>query len=194
MIGIINCNTGNIANVVNAIQYLGETAYPISCVDNAKGGTKALILPGVGSFGKFMKKLDEANLVTFVKEWIQDGKEFLGICVGCQVLFDRSEESPSSRGLGVLKGEVVKFRGAKTPQIGWNWVEFVNQEYANGDYYFVNSYYPQPTDNTQILATSYYGLDFTSAVHADNVLATQFHPELSGESGLRFLRRWVNGL
>ena len=131
------------------------------------------------------RKLDGA-----IKSFIESKKPFLGICIGLQVLFEESEESPNVKGLGIFKGKVLRFKKGKIPQIGWNKIS--SKTIGNGYVYFVNSYYPVPEDKGIIESTSDYYIKFTAAVKKDNVFATQFHPEKSGKFGQEILRKWLN--
>lgn len=151
-----------------------------------------LILPGVGNFGSVMKSLEERGFVDALRSRLSDGHPFLGICVGMQVLFDESEESPGIAGLGAIPGKVVKFRSGKIPQIGWNKVSGSNG--LEGHVYFVNSYYPEPEDSGDILLSAEYHGEFCAAVQSGNVTAYQFHPEKSGPFGAELIRRWADAL
>ncbi|MCK5040441.1 MAG: imidazole glycerol phosphate synthase subunit HisH [Candidatus Aenigmarchaeota archaeon] len=192
MIYIINYGAGNIGSITNALEYLGYEYTITENPDMIKEADK-LILPGVGAFGEIMDNLKKQKLIEPIKKFIDSGKPFFGICLGLQVLFERSEESPGVKGLGLFEGEVVKFRQGKVPQIGWNKIRPANQNefFREGFVYFVNSFYIVPK-NTDIIATKTdYYLEFTSAVQCKNITATQFHPEKSGEFGLDILRRWL---
>lgn len=148
-----------------------------------------MVFPGVGNFGNVMWELKKRKLDEAIKKVIEVRKPFLGICVGLQVLFEESEESPNIKGLGVFKGKVVRFKKGKIPQIGWNKIK--SKTIGNGYVYFVNSYYVVPADKEVIESTSDYYIEFAAAVKKDNVLATQFHPEKSGEFGLEILKKWL---
>lgn len=191
-IAIVDCGTGNLASVSNAFKILGAEARVTSKPEDIRqaGG---IVLPGVGAFGYFMERLRGKNLEGPLMEAIGAGKPYLGICLGMQVLFGNSEESPGVPGLGIVKGKVVKFRGRKVPQVGWNTVTpskkgFVRQGYA----YFVNSYYCVPEKTRFIAAESDYWSRFCCAVQEENILGVQFHPERSGEYGLELIGRWLN--
>lgn len=196
MITILDYGAGNLISVKNALEYLGENCEITDDADKVRSAEK-LIFPGVGSFGDVMKSLKEKKLIKPVSEYLNSGKPFLGICLGLQVLFEDSEESPGIKGLGFFKGSVLKFRnGLKVPQIGWNSVD-VQKENAllmpdeKNYYYFVHSYYVEPADKGIILTKTSYGKDFVSAVNKGNIYAVQFHPERSGEKGLGLLRRFI---
>ena len=136
-----------------------------------------------------MKELQKRKLDDVIKKTVEMKKPFLGICVGLQVLFEKSEESPGVKGLGIFSGKVVKFKQGKIPQIGWNKIK--SKSIGNGYVYFVNSYYVAPFDRSIIESESDYYIKFTAAIKKDNVFATQFHPEKSGEFGLELLREWL---
>ena len=197
MIAIIDYGAGNLRSVKNALDY-----FKVDCriTNNANDITNAdrLIFPGDGSFGYLMKSLQRKKLVSPIKEFINSGKPFLGICLGLQALFEESEESPGLKGLCVLKGKVIKFQKGKIPQIGWNKIICKKNAsrrsifFDNSYVYFVNSYYAVPEDKSSIAAvTDYYG-DFTSAIQYKNITAMQFHPEKSGKPGLKMIRSWLN--
>jgi imidazole glycerol phosphate synthase glutamine amidotransferase subunit len=192
MIGIIDYGAGNLNSVKNAFSYLGKETKIISKPKDFASCEK-IVLPGVGSFGYLMAALRQKELEIPLKEFIlKEKKPFLGICLGLQALFEKSEESPDSKGLGVLKGEVKKFRNGKVPQVGWNSIipsekSFLKEGYA----YFVNSYYVVPEDKKIVAADSKYYKKFVCAVQSENILALQFHPEKSGSFGLSILERWL---
>jgi len=191
MIAIIDYGAGNLSSVKNALDFLKIES---TITDNPEEIMKAdkVILPGVGSFGDMIENLQEKKLVDPIKKFIASGRPFLGICLGLQALFEESEESPGVSGLGVFKGKVVKFTKGKVPQIGWNKIE-PKQEgiFEEGYVYFVNSYYVFPEDKEIIATTTDYNGDFTSAVKKDNVTAVQFHPEKSGDFGIKIIKRWL---
>jgi len=188
---IVDCGTGNISSVMNAMKKAG--ANPIVSSDPKKiGRAKAIILPGVGLFGYFMQELRARKLEEPVKKALEEDRKFLGICLGMQVLFEESEESPGTTGLSAIGGKVVKFQTGKVPQVGWNKVEpskkgIVKEGFA----YFTNSYYPMPAGKEVVAANSNYVIDYACAVQRGNLLATQFHPEKSGIYGLELLKRWL---
>jgi len=181
MIAIID--SGNAGSVENALRYLRIDCKVTDIPEDVLAADR-VILPGVGSFGGVMKKLEEKKLDTAIKKSIMQGKKFLGICIGMQVLFEKSEESEGVKGLCVLKGKVVKFNQGKVPQIGWN---KANDRYM----YFVNSYYAIPDDKSIVTARSEYFAEFASIIKKENISAVQFHPEKSGKDGLELLRRWA---
>ena len=191
MIAIIDYGAGNLKSVKNALDYLGVAS---KITDKPVDIMKAdrLILPGDGSFGFIMKNLRKRGLINPIKNFIKSGKPFLGICLGLQALFEESEESPGIKGLSIFKGNVVKFRKGKVPQIGWNRLIFKNNGIFKNDYmYFVNSYHVVPEDCSIIAAMTDYDGNFASAIESSKVTAMQFHPEKSGKAGIELLRRWL---
>ncbi len=195
MIGIIDYGAGNLGSVKKALDYLNTKNKIVSTPEELNDCTK-LILPGVGNFGDIMKSLEANNLIQPLKQAIKK-KPFFGICLGYQVLFEISEESPGINGLGILKGKVVKFQQKrKVPQIGWNNIKFKKQSNLlqdipdNAFVYFLHSYYPVPEEDIGITQTEY-GETFVSAINNDHIYATQFHPEKSGTIGLKILRNFI---
>ncbi|MDD4095599.1 MAG: imidazole glycerol phosphate synthase subunit HisH [Oscillospiraceae bacterium] len=196
MIDVIDYGFGNIGSVIKALEYIG---YSCRIVDDPKGihAASGVILPGVGAFGAAMDALRRNGLDLAIKEYIASGAPFLGVCLGMQLLFEKSEESgEGTSGLGILPGVVRRFpaeAGLKVPQIGWNCFERApDPVFRKGDYvYFVHSYYCDPERDGDVAATATYGFEYACAVSRDNVLAMQFHPEKSGEVGLSILNRWA---
>jgi glutamine amidotransferase len=167
------------------------------------GDASAMVLPGVGAFDDCINALRKQELLEAARAFIESGKPFLGICVGYQALFEKSEEFNScAAGMGVFKGSVVRFsekHGLKIPQIGWNQIEITRRDcplfrgVENGSYvYFVHSFYPQPVDKSIVATQTDYGDTFASAIWRDNVYATQFHPEKSQRIGLQLLKNFVD--
>lgn len=196
MIVIIDYGLGNLASVKNALDKLGIPNKISSDPAVIKKAT-ALILPGVGAAGAGMANLKKRGLDKLITEEIKKGKPFLGICLGMQLLFDKSEEGNIDC-LGVLKGTVKKFtKERKVPQIGWNNVGIKNYELGimknipdESYFYFVNSYYCSPSDPSIVAAVTTYGETFASVVVKNNITGVQFHPEKSGDTGLRFLKNF----
>lgn len=200
MIALLDYGAGNLRSVEKALRFLGAdvqvTRDPAGMKD-----ARAAVLPGVGAFDDCMNSLAKQELLEGTREFIKSGRPFLGICVGYQALFDKSQEFNScAAGLGVFKGEVVKFKGEnlKVPQIGWNQLSILQPEcplykdVRDGSYvYFVHSFYPLPQDRSVVATETDYGGNFASSVWKDNVYATQFHPEKSQEVGLKLLRNFV---
>lgn len=197
MIVIINYGSGNLKSIRNGFSRIGEESI-ISDDIYQMEKADALVLPGVGAFGNAMEQLEKYK--NLIHDHINAGKPFLGVCLGQQVLFTKSEESEGVNGLDVLKGEVLRLpEGLKIPHMGWNNLEIKNKcsllEGIGNDYmYFVHSYYVKPEDENIIAATTSYGIDIPAAICKDNVLATQFHPEKSGEIGLNILKNFVNNI
>lgn len=190
-IEVIDAAGGNIGSLCRALERLG-VEYTLVNGDSLPTGEKPLILPGVGNFGAVMQRLRDAKLDIRIKEVARQGVPFLGICVGLQVLFDGSEESPGVDGLKLLEGEVVKFTDGKVPQIGWNNVDSRSPDWPSGFVYFVNSFYAVPTQPDVVLYQSDYFKPFCAAVKKDNITAFQFHPEKSGTFGISLLKHWLN--
>ncbi|RKX45154.1 MAG: imidazole glycerol phosphate synthase subunit HisH [Verrucomicrobia bacterium] len=199
MIGIIDYGMGNLGSVSNACRFLGLDAKIITRKEEMDS-CRAVVLPGVGAFGDCMGHLAEHDFVTTIEGWVQAGKPLMGICLGLQVLFDSSEESPEVPGLGIFPGTVERFNlpgELKVPQIGWNRIHEVQPDcpmfegIEDGSFfYLVHSYYVCPEDKTIVAGTTEYGNDYCSCVWKDNVFATQFHPEKSQAVGLRMLKNF----
>ncbi len=208
MIAIVDYGMGNLRSVQKALHRLGYEAEVTSSPETIRRAEK-VILPGVGAFGAAMHNLRQAGLELAIREAIADGKPFLGICLGLQLLFEVSEESwtgEPERGLGILPGRVVRFpegitdptgRPLKVPHIGWNALHVTRgdalfHDVAEGSHvYFVHSYFPEPEDEGVITAVSDYGVPFCCAVQWKNVRAVQFHPEKSSAVGLRILKNFA---
>jgi len=201
-LGLIDYGSGNLRSVSKALEAAGAHITRIERGPIA-GGFDALVLPGVGAFGDSVNQLKNRDLFVSLQEWLNDGRRFLGVCLGFQLLFESSEESPEVAGLGIFQGQVRKFSQArvKVPQIGWNlvkWTEHAHTLYEklprDPYFYFVHSYYPQPKDESIVAGYTEYGDSFAAAVATKNLLATQFHPEKSQESGLLLLRQFLDTL
>ncbi len=191
MIVILDYDAGNLKSVQKALKFVNYEAIITRDISIVEKATK-LILPGVGNFGKVMDRIRSLQLETIINEKIQEGIQILGICVGLQILFESSEESPKSPGLGICKGDVKMFTAPKVPQIGWNKVEPKESSIIQPGYaYFVNSFYVDPVEQGIIAASSNYYQPFTCAIIQDNITAFQFHPEKSGRYGLQLLKRWA---
>jgi glutamine amidotransferase len=201
LIAIVDYGMGNLRSVKKAFEQLG---FSPTVTRNSEEilSSNALVLPGVGAFGDCMKNLKDFGLVQPIKSFIKSGKPFLGICLGLQLLFEESEESPDVKGLGILRGKVVRFprfdkERLKVPHMGWNQVDPertlpILKGIPKGSwFYFVHSYFPQPEDNRIIAGKTQYGLEFTSAINKDNIFACQFHPEKSSTLGLRILENFA---
>ena len=203
MIAIIDYDAGNIKSVEKALQFLGQEAVITSDRETIMNADKA-ILPGVGAFGDAMNKIRERGLEEVIHDFVDTGKPFLGICLGLQLIFEKSEESPEATGLGLLKGTITKIPtevngvSQKVPQIGWNNI-VVNPDSKllaglgeNPYVYFVHSYYLKAENSDEVAATTEYGVKIDCAVEKGNVMATQFHPEKSSEVGLKILSNFIN--
>lgn len=195
MIAIIDYGAGNLHSVKNALDYLGAEAVITGDKDAILAADK-VILPGVGAFGEAMASLREKELEDVIKTVIENGVPFLGICLGLQLLFEESEESPGVSGLGVFKGKVVKIPdcGLKIPHMGWNDITLTKESRilaGNPFVYFVHSYYLTTPETDIISAYTEYGQRLGIAVERGNVFATQFHPEKSGEAGMESLKRFI---
>lgn len=203
MIAIIDYDAGNVGSVEKALRHLGEEVVVTRDADTLFSAEK-VILPGVGSFGDAMKKLQEYGLVEIIRTLVQNEIPVLGICLGLQLFFESSEESPGLEGLGILKGKIVKIpegkgpdgEPLKIPHIGWNSLEFPRegrlfagiQEEAY--VYFVHSYYLKAEEDI-VTARTRYGVQIDASVEKGNVFACQFHPEKSSETGLKILKNFV---
>ena len=197
MIAIIDYDAGNVKSVEKALQALNQDVV----ITNDKATLLAadkVILPGVGAFGDAMEKLQAYGLIEVIRELVEMKKPFLGICLGLQLMFGESEESPGVKGLGLLKGKIVRFPQSelKVPQIGWNSLEFPKESVLfngirSGEYvYFVHSYYLKAEEDI-VAATTEYGVTVHAAVEKGNIFACQFHPEKSSGVGLNILKNFV---
>ncbi len=198
-LGIIDYGAGNLASVCNSFRAIGVEGKLVRTPADLTDITH-LVLPGVGAFGDCATALRKQNLAESISEWISQDKPFLGICIGYQILFESSEETPGAQGLGVFKGHVRRFadNGLKIPHMGWNAVTPLRAEdpvwTGMGEspyFYYVHSYYPEPQDKSLIAATSSYGDTFAAAIIKGRVIATQFHPEKSQVQGLRLLKNFL---
>lgn len=193
MITIIDYEAGNLKSICNMLDFLGEE-YRISSDPKEIETAATIIFPGQGHFAQAMKNLENKGLIEPIKNAIENNSKFLGICLGLQVLFEKSEEAPGINGLGIIKGEVKKFTSGKIPQIGWNKINTTqNNSYLEDDYfYFVNSYYVIPEDENVTSSTCNYNIDFTASIEYKNLTAVQFHPEKSSEAGVNFFKKWLS--
>lgn len=202
MIALIDYGAGNLRSVYKALKFVGADVKIVTRPSEI-GDARALVLPGVGAFDDCIHALDRQELLRGALDFVRGGRPFLGICVGYQALFEKSEEFNScATGLSLFGGKVVRFdssNGLKVPQIGWNQIEITKpdcplfKDIENGSYvYFVHSFYPQPADRSIIATETNYGNRFASAVWKDNVFATQFHPEKSQKVGLQLLKNFVS--
>nr|MBC8264779.1 imidazole glycerol phosphate synthase subunit HisH [Anaerolineales bacterium] len=197
MIAIIDYGMGNLRSVERAFEYVGAEAVVTAHRETIEAAS-AVVLPGVGAFGKAMSNLERAGLTDVIRQVIAQGRPFLGICLGLQLLFEESDEMGQHRGLGVFGGQVKRFEiDLKVPQIGWNQIHIQRASplldgVADGSYaYFVHSYYVAPADREIVLATTDYEIDYASIIGQGNVFGIQFHPEKSQAVGLRILRNFT---
>lgn len=199
MVAIIDYDAGNLRSVEKALEALGAETV-VTRDPEVIAGSSRVILPGVGSFGDAMERLNQYGLPDVIRRTVSGNKPFLGICLGLQLLFEESEENPGVPGLGILKGKILKIpqtEGLKIPHMGWNSLNLKpdsrlfagirDQEYV----YFVHSYYLKAQEESQVAATTWYGTEIHAAVEAGNVFACQFHPEKSGDTGLRILKNFL---
>lgn len=196
-LGVLDYGAGNLRSVLNAFEAIGAHAHLVTkpedfaCID-------VLVFPGQGAFGDSVRILKETGLWEPLRDWLRAEKPYLGICLGYQLLFESSEESPGVEGLGVAKGRVRKFEianGLKIPHMGWNVAKWEASQSAVWDglpnpthIYFVHSYYPEVQDESLALCRTDYGASFISGIAKKNLVAVQFHPEKSQEAGLTLLR------
>ena len=200
MIAIIDYDAGNIRSVEKALAYLGEEAVLTRDRETILKADKA-ILPGVGNFKDAMVRIREYGLDEVIHEFVASKKPFLGICLGLQLMFEESKESPGEKGLCLLEGKCTKIPATeelKVPQIGWNSLEFPKESklfkgIEPGSYvYFVHSYYLKAKDFSDVAATTEYGVTIHAAVEKDNIYACQFHPEKSSDVGLKIIKNFIS--
>ena len=201
MIALLDYGSGNLRSVQKALLKVGAEVR-IAQEPGEMAGARGVVLPGVGAFDDCIQAMQRQQLLEACREFIQSGRPFLGICVGYQALFERSEEFNScAAGLGIFQGNVIRFsqeNGLKIPQIGWNQLEITRPDcplfrgVENGSFvYFVHSFFPRPKDPALVATRTTYGETFASAIWRDNIFATQFHPEKSQKVGLQLLRNFV---
>lgn len=199
-LALIDYGSGNLRSVAKALETCGASvtlAPSASCFSDVD----AIIVPGVGSFGDCAQNLTASGMREPILEWLNAGRPYLGICLGYQLLFSASEESPGATGLGFLPGKVVRFRGdrLKVPHMGWNTLSrtrgpLFSEDVASPHFYFVHSYYPAPSDDAMVSSWCDYGPGFAASVSVGAIHATQFHPEKSQTSGLELLRGFLRAL
>lgn len=199
MIGIINYGVGNIQSVKNSLNHLGIAN---TIIDKPSDMDKCdkVILPGVGAFAPAIEKLDKLGFSEKIKKLAQDEKPILGICLGMQLLFEKSEEYGSHQGLGLIGGEVLSFgkkiKNLAIPLVGWNNITkekpsvLLENIESNASFYFVHSFYCQPADTSIVVASADYGISFAAIVEKNNILGCQFHPEKSQSAGLKILENF----
>ena len=197
-IAIIDYGMGNLRSVEKAFAYLG---YPAQITSDPQALRQAdrVVLPGVGAFGDGMRELHRRGLIDVIKELIADSKPVLGICLGLQLLFNHSEEAPGVEGLGIIPGRVTRFKkGITVPHMGWNQIRIrrtspiFDSIPSEAYFYFVHSYYVVPEDDSVILTTTEYDVEFVSMINRGNLFAAQFHPEKSQKVGLQMLKNFAS--
>ncbi len=200
MIVVIDYGMGNLKSVENGFKKFTDDIIVTNDYETIKNAKK-LVLPGVGAFGKAMENIDKLNLRELILKKVEENTPLLGICLGLQLLFDTSEESKGTKGLGIISGSVKKFEridNLKVPQIGWNSIKKESEhpliaDIKDDDYfYFVHSFYVDPIDKSVALTSTNYGIDYVSSVKQGSVCAFQFHPEKSHNIGLSILKNFVN--
>ena len=197
MITLLDYGAGNVRSVINAIESLGESVKVVKSPEDIISA-KRLVFPGVGAFGSMIEKLKEKGFFEPLVKYLKSDRPFLGICLGLQALFEESEEAPGVKGLGFIKGKVKRFPlNFCVPHIGWNGIKIKQASNLfnglNGDekFYFVHSFHVDPKDSSVILTKTDYGYEFTSSIQKGNVIATQFHPEKSGQAGLKVFKNFI---
>jgi glutamine amidotransferase len=197
MVVVVDYGMGNLKSVLNAFAKLGAEV-AVSGDPRAVEDASAIVVPGVGAFGRCMENLEERGLAPAIRDHLRRKKRYLGICLGMQVLFESSEEAPGVKGLGVIRGNVPRFTGSmKVPHMGWNSITIRKESpilkgVAPGDFfYFVHSYYCAPDDRSVIATTTDYDGPFASSVDTGSLFACQFHPEKSQRVGLTLLKNFL---
>ena len=197
MITLLDYGAGNVRSVTNAIESLGARVKIVSDIDDILSATQ-LVFPGVGNFGSMMRILNQKNYVGPLKDYLRSGRPFFGICLGLHALFEYSEEAPGRKGLGLISGYAKKFDiDLSVPHIGWNGINIkktsriFNGLRGDEKFYFVHSFYVAPEDDSVVLTTTDYGLEFVSSIQKENITATQFHPEKSGDAGIKVLKNFI---
>ncbi len=198
MITLLDYGAGNARSVINAIENLGEKVRVVDTGEDILSAEK-LVFPGVGAFGSMMHILQEKHFIEPLRAYLDSNRPFLGICLGMQALFEESEEAPGLKGLGFIKGPVKRFAiGLSVPHIGWNGINIghpsriFNGFRGDEKFYFDHSYHVAPEADTVVLTSTDYGYNFVSAIQKGHITATQFHPEKSGDAGLRLLKNFLD--
>lgn len=200
-VALVDYGAGNLRSVANALRALGQEPLMVSNAAEI-GDATHLLLPGVGSFGDCMAQLEQRGLAVLIRDWVSAGRPYFGICLGYQILFDSSDESPGVTGLGLFSGRVKRFAdvpGVKIPHMGWNAAMPMRADLKHWSglgaapyFYFVHSYFPVPEDGAAIAtSTEYAGENFASSIEVGAVLACQFHPEKSQDAGLRLIGNFL---
>lgn len=204
-VAIIDYQLSNLFSVKHAFDYL-KIDSEITLDKAVIANSDAAIIPGVGAFGDAMKNLKDLDLIDPIKSFIKSGRQFMGVCLGMQLLFTESEEFGTHQGLDVIKGKAIKFskkdKKIRVPQIGWNQISKIKKNWNNSPFkniannefmYFVHSYYVIPDDESVILSeTIYEDIEYCSSLLSGNIFATQFHPEKSGKEGIKIYKDWLN--
>ncbi len=200
MIGVIDYGAGNLRSVCNSLKKLSVNSTLIRSPEDIKD-ISSIIFPGVGSFGDSSEQLKKQRIFDPIKSWLKEDRPFLGICIGFQMLFEKSDESPNSDGFGIIPGKVVRFpeeNPLKVPHMGWNEIKFENSSdpiwqgiKTSTHFYFVHSYYPEPLESNSVSSITSYGLEFASSVRCGNIFGTQFHPEKSQAAGLKLISNFL---
>jgi imidazole glycerol phosphate synthase glutamine amidotransferase subunit len=198
-IAVLDYGAGNLRSAEKALAVAGADAF-VTADPDAAAAADALVVPGVGHFGACVRQFRDARLFDLVRGWVDQGRPLLGVCVGMQILYAGSEEDPGAAGLGLVPGRVRRLPPAvRVPHMGWNTVLATRDDpvlagVAGEQVYFVHSYYAEPGDAGQVVATSDYGPGFPCVVRVGSVVGTQFHPEKSGIVGARLLANWVSAV
>ncbi len=196
MIAIIDYGAGNLRSVKKAFNYLKKDSIIATELKDLKRADK-IVLPGVGAFGPAIEKMKESGFYDVTYDWLSKNKPFLGICLGMQMLFEESAESKDTRGFGIFKGKCPRFKKGKVPQMGWNQVKIKKESPLlkgikdKSFFYFLHGYYVEVKDTDIIRGTTDYFITYTSMIEKGNIFGVQFHPEKSGEIGLKMLNNWA---
>ncbi len=198
MIKILDLGAGNIRSVAKALRFLGFEAEPAGRPEDLENA-RLLILPGVGAFGYVMDEIRRRGFLEPLGNWLSAGRPLLGICLGLQLLFEGSEESPGIRGFGLFRGSCLKLPAERIPHMGWNTLRILKDDglfdgiRQDEFFYFAHSFRPEPSpdEGEAVLAVSSYGLEFPCVLRREAIAGFQFHPEKSGRAGLRLLKNWV---
>ncbi len=196
MIAIIDYGAGNLRSVRKAFNHLKRKSIIATKAEDLKKADR-VVLPGVGAFGSAIEKLKETNFYDATLEWLSKDKPFLGICLGMQMLFEESLESKDKKGFAIFKGKCPRFKKGKVPQMGWNQINKTKESPLlkgipnESFFYFLHGYYVEVENSEIVTATTDYFITYTSMIEKGNVFGVQFHPEKSGEMGLKLLNNWV---
>ncbi|WP_438313658.1 imidazole glycerol phosphate synthase subunit HisH [Candidatus Caldatribacterium sp. SIUC1] len=200
MIAIVDYGIGNLRSIAKALERLGKTV-EVTNDPERLGAAEAVILPGVGSFGEAMENMEKSQIVPVLRRMFDDGKPILGICLGLQLLFERSQEAPKKKGLALIPGEVRKLPPTtKVPHMGWNRIYFKRQAPLTENipqgrfFYFAHSFYVLPEDESCVVGICNYNVTIPVVVNVGNLWGVQFHPEKSATWGMKFLENWVRSI